>query len=196
MESENITARISKEWKRRMLIIIVVTVGMGAWFLVDGLVGYPASAKRAVVYAELEEIHGAETASLDEAWKKTAVERGWPLSRPKAYTDEEIRMQFIMAGLTWAGSLAALAYFLVSLPKTTSLQGSVLHLPDGRKIPLDSIRSINKKRWNSRSICDLTSEAKPGTIQKFILDDYKYAGADEILARIEADRLEAPSNPT
>ena len=186
MQATDITARISKEWKRRMLIIIIATVGMGAWFLVDGLVGYPASTARAVVYAELEKVHGAETASLDEAWKKSAVERGWPLSRPKAYTEEQIRKQFVMAGITWLGSIAAMVYFVISLPKTTSLQGGIVHLPDGRKIPLDSIRSINKKRWESRSICDLTYEPQPGTTGKFILDDYKYAGADQILARIEA----------
>ena len=49
----SITATVSKEWKRRMLIIIAVVTGMGGWFFFDGLVAYPRQNQRAAAYAAL-----------------------------------------------------------------------------------------------------------------------------------------------
>lgn len=182
----SITAIISKEWKQRMLIIVAVTAGMGGWFLLDGLLVYPKNNERYPVYAELEEQLGADTPEFQEAWKTTSAERGWADTKPKPiYTDGEIRTQVILAILMWAGTAAILVHFFRSLPRTTRLEGKRLVLPDGREIDITTIRAVSKKRWESKSIADVVYEPSPGEVKKFLLDDYKFIGAAEILQEIE-----------
>jgi hypothetical protein len=184
--NSTVTAVISKEWKQRMLLMTLIITGAGAWFLYDGLWAWPQNNKRWEVYAPLKEQYGKDTPELEKAWTAAARERGWSDTPPKKkYEDSDLRLQILISiGAFIAAALCARHYF-VSLPTTTRLENDVIILPDNRRIPLDKVRSISLKRWKSKGIADLTYEAAPGQLRKFVLDDYKYIGAEEILKAAE-----------
>jgi len=177
---------MSKEWKQRMLIVILATAGLGGWFLFDGLIAYPKSNERSAAYSQLQEKHGEDTPAFEEAWRAAAKENGWVEKKPKPiYEPGEIQTQILLATLTWLGTAACLFNFLRSLPTTTRLDGEILTLPDGRKIDIGTIRAVSKRRWESKSIADLIYEPAPGKPKRFVLDDYKYIGVAKILEQIE-----------
>ena len=64
---EKVDARISKEWRRRMLFMLFMVSGIAAWFLYDGYVVWPAEAERHAEFVAIE-------AKLVESGKIEAVE--------------------------------------------------------------------------------------------------------------------------
>lgn len=194
-------AVISKEWKRRMLLIILIVAGSGAWFMFDGLVTYPGSNVRWTAHSELKEIHGDKTPALETAWKELTRQKGWdPIPPKKFYSKDDINTQLILGGLLLvAGAFCATHYFR-SLPTTTQFHDGVITLPDGRRIALTQIVSISKKRWDNKGIADLVYE-EDRVSRKFIIDDYKYIGGEAILKEAEASLASrqpggaAPANP-
>ena len=50
-----VVARISKEWRRRMLFMFFMIAGMAGWFLYDGHILWPDEGKRYVEYAEIRD---------------------------------------------------------------------------------------------------------------------------------------------
>lgn len=196
-EQPVIVASVSREWKRRMAILIAVMTGLGLWFLFDGLVAYPRQNVRAAAYAELLARHGKDTPELERAWLELCNERGWSAKVPgKTYTEGDIRTQIFLGILALVVAAIILVRLIRTLPTTTRLENGVIELPDGRQIPLHRLRAITKKRWESQSIAGLVYEKEDGQMGKFILDDYKYAGAADILA--EAEKVvpaDAPWSP-
>lgn len=191
-----VIAVISKEWKQRMKILSLALVAMGGWFLFDGAVGYPKHNVKAGVYEELVAKYGKDTPEVAKAWAAAAAERKWAPDKPKAsYNADQIRTQFILGFVVWLGAAACLFHYFKSLPLTTRLDGDVITLPDGRKIALDKIRALSKKRWENKGIADLAYEAAQGKITKFILDDYKYIGAAQILEAAEKSLAPAEDPP-
>lgn len=181
-----LTAIISKEWKQRMQILSLVVAGVGGWFMYDGLIGYPKNNVRAAVYEELVSQHGKEGPGLQKAWADAAKQRNWADDKPKSsYSAGDMRTQLILGLAAWLGAGACLFHYFKSLPLTTRLEDGKLILPDGKEIALTQIRSVSKKRWENKGIADLVYEAAPGKMKRFILDDYKFIGAAEILEVVE-----------
>lgn len=194
--STSVTAIISKEWKQRMMIMMLVLTGMGCWFLFDGLVSYPRNNAWASVYFDLEEKLGKDTPELEAAWEAACKERNWSLDKPKKiYSDGDIRTQIVLGIITLLGAGAVFRHYRKSLPTTTRLENEVIILPDGRRIELTQVRSLSKRRWENKGIADLAYEASPGQIKKFLLDDYKYIGAAEILQEVEKVLGESDPEP-
>ncbi len=195
--SLSVTALISKDWKRRMWLMMAAAAGLGGWFLFDGLIAYPRHNQWASVYFELAAVHGKDTPELAEAWRKTSAGRNRPEDTPKKeYTSDEIQTQIILGALAWAAALAVFIHYRRSLPRLTRLEDGRIFLPDGREIPVSSVRAMSKRRWESKGIADFAYEPSPGRRGKFLIDDYKYAGADQIVAEIEKRLVPAdPGNP-
>ncbi len=192
--SLSVNATISKEWKQRMLLIMLVVGGMGGWFLFDGLIGYPRHNEWASEYFELQEQHGKDTPELTAAWNELCTQRNWPKDVPKKiYLPGDIHTQLILGGIGWVVVGGIFVHFLRSLPRSTRLENGRIFLPDGREIDIQTVRVLSKKRWKNKGIADLAYEPSPGTSARFLLDDYKYAGADQIVAEIEKMLGTAPS---
>lgn len=189
----SLTAIISKEWKQRMLLLILMCAGMGGWFLYDGLIAYPKNNVRAAAYFALRDDLGEKSSELEPAWLALARERGWSESPPKKiYSPDSLRTQ-LWLGLAALGVAAGIAaHYFRSLSLTTRLEDGKIFLPDGKKISLEQIRGVSKKRWKNKGIADLVYEPAPGRSARFILDDYKFIGAAEILAEVEKSLPEAP----
>lgn len=191
--SDPVHATISKEWKQRMWLMMAVLVGIGGWFLFDGLVGYPRHNEWAGVYFQLAEKHEKDSPELVEEWKKVTAERQWPSDIPKKmYLPGDITMQIVLGLAGWIGAGLVFLHYRRSLPTATRMENDRIFLPDGREIPIDSVRVMSLRRWKNKGIADFAYEPSPGTSGKFLLDDYKYAGADRIVAEIEK-RLAPPA---
>lgn len=181
-----IVAVISKEWKQRMLLMMVVIAGAGCWFLYDGLLGYPQNNVRAKVYLPLRDKLGRDSPELEKAWAQETKARGWSDTAPKKiYSAGDMRTQILIAVVALLGAGLCARNYFVSLRTTTRLEGGVIFLPNGRQIPIDKVRGISMKRWKNKGIADLVYEAGPGSLKKFVLDDYKYVGAEEILKEVK-----------
>lgn len=186
--SDSITTVVSKEWKQRMLLIVAVLAGSALWFLFDGLVTYPKENVKYQSYTALQEQHGKDTQAFEEAWTAARKANNWNPEVPKKFhTPGDITTQLALGGLLVLGAIAAGLHYFRGLGPTLRMEGKVILLPDGRKIPLEQIRAFSKRRWENKGIADLAYEPEPGKLGKFILDDYKFIGAADILARVEAD---------
>lgn len=182
----SITAVISKEWKQRMLLMTLIVAGAGCWFLYDGLVGYPNNNVRAAVYLPLRDKLGKDTPELEKAWAEETKARGWSDSAPKKiYDTSAIRTQIFIAIAALIGAGLCARHFFASLKTTTRFEDGKILLPDGRVILLSKVRAVSRKRWKNKGIADLVYEEKPGRMKRFILDDYKYIGAEQILLEVE-----------
>lgn len=181
-----------------MLLIILIVAGSGAWFLFDGLVSYPGSNVRWSAHDELKKQHGEKTPELDAAWKEVARQKGWDPAPPKKFhTPGDIQTQLVLGALGLLGGAICGWHYFRSLSTTTKLDHDIITLPDGSAVPLDKIVAISKKRWENKGIADLLYEAGRGAHKKFILDDYKYIGAEKILEAAEKTlAAKAPAEPS
>lgn len=169
-----------------MILMTLIVAGAGGWFLYDGLVGYPNNNVRAEVYLPLRDKLGKDTPELEKAWAEETKARGWSDSAPKKiYTSSDIRTQIIIAAVALLGAGLCARHYFSSLKTTTRLEEGKIFLPDGRMIPLDKVRGVSRKRWKNKGIADLVYEERPGRMRKFVLDDYKYIGAEQILLEAE-----------
>jgi hypothetical protein len=184
--STSITAIISKEWKQRMLIITLALAGMGCWFLYDGLVAWPKNNVKAAVYFELRDQYGKGTPELEAAWTSAKAERHWGGETPKKiYSAGDLRTQLILGLAALLGAGACAFHYFRSLPLTTRFENGRIILPDGRKVDLSKITALSKKHWDKKGVADLAYESGKGKSTRFILDDYKFIGAAQILEEVE-----------
>ncbi len=169
-----------------MLLMTFIAAAAGCWFLYDGLVGYPNNNVRAGVYLPLRDKLGKDTPELEKAWAEETKARGWSDTAPKKkYEAGDIRTQIIIAAAALLGAGLCARHYFRFLKTTTRLEDGKLLLPDGRVIPLGKVRAVSRKRWKNKGIADLVYEAGPGRMQRFVLDDYKYIGAEQILLEVE-----------
>jgi len=193
--STSVTAIISKEWKQRMLLITLAIGGLGCWFLFDGLVTYPRNNVKAAIYFELREKYGEDTPELKEAWEDVRKERVWNTATPKKiYSPGDLQTQLILGAVTLLAAAGMMLYFFRALSQTTRLENGVIILPDGKTIEISKVQAVSKKRWENKGIADLAYELAPGKSARFILDDYKFVGAAQILEEVEKS-LKPPSDP-
>ena len=184
--STSVTAIISKEWKQRMLIITLAVGGLGCWFLFDGMVGYPRNNVKAVIYFELRDKYGEDTPELKAAWEVVRKDRVWNDSTPKKiYSPGDLQTQLILGSVTLFAAAAVLLHFLRSLRQTTRLENGVITLPNGKTVEISKVQAVSKKRWENKGIADLAYESAPGQSTRFVLDDYKFIGAAQILEEVE-----------
>ncbi len=169
-----------------MLIISLAVGGLGFWFLFDGLVAYPRNNVKAEIYFELREKLGEDTPELKAAWEAVRKERVWNDSTPKKiYSDGDLKTQLILGGVTLLAAFAVLLHYFRSLPQTTRLENGVITLPDGKTVEISKVQAVSKKRWENKGIADLAYESAPGKSTRFVLDDYKFIGAAQILEEVE-----------
>ncbi len=186
------TAKISKEWRERMTIILVLLAGSAGWFFYDGLVSYPKFNVKADAYAELVEIYKADEAQLEDEWKKLALERGWEVDEvPKKRKNEAQQFK-------WGTGIAIFAaiFLLWMLREMTrkivfdeeKFDGiSILFPLISKIVPVEfsAVIGIDKRKWDKKGIAKIFYKTSAGTRNSVLVDDYKYAGSEEILFRCE-----------
>jgi hypothetical protein len=196
----NIDARISKEWRRRMLFMLFMVSTISAWFLWDGYVVWPNGAERHAEFVEIEasmvesgkieavehKAHGAEVNEyLRIAWERHAKEAGHKREMPKERTDASIREQRMIGWVMMIGSVFFGLWVLWNHKLSVRAEGDVVIGTSGQRVELDSIVKIDRKQWEKKGIAYAIYEVE-GKQKRLCLDDHKFSGCEAII--LEADR--------
>lgn len=188
----NVHARISKEWRRRMIFMFLMLFGSGVWFLSDGYYAWPAEAKRHVVFKEMADkliaegqAREAKDPAVVRAWEKYAKEQKLPVKVPKERTAGDL------AGQRWPGwiffitSLAFAAWVAWNHKLSVRAEGDIITGASGQKVHLDSIVEIDRRKWADKGIAYAIYE-DGGKRRRLTLDDHKFLGCEAII--LEAER--------
>jgi hypothetical protein len=171
---------LSKTWKKRQGFIALFLVAVSLWFFYDGAIHYP---KLNVRYDRFKEL---EREGRDREWPEIAAQNGWPRKVPeKRHTDVDLAGQFTFGGICLAGGLAAAAWFFLSARQRLFADEESIHSIDGRVVRFDQITAIDRRKWESKGIA-YAIYSDGGTSKRLTLDDYKFEGAEAIIARAEA----------
>jgi len=173
---EVVEARINKEWAVRLIIIAVMFIGGGCWFLYDGAVAWPAENERYAVFQQINE-------EGERAWQEVFAERGWSTRNPPdQHSDTDIMTQFIIAGLCFPIGLLALFWLGLNARRKVVADDEKVRFA-GREMRYDAITDIDKTRWDSKGIVVLESGE-----ERMKLDDWKFRGVGKVLERVEQRR--------
>ena len=200
LESMNVDARISKEWRRRMLFMLFMVFTISAWFLWDGYVVWPNGAERHAEFVEIEVAmvasgkieaveHKAHGAKVNEylriAWERHAKEAGYKRDMPKERTDASIREQRMIGWVMMTGSVFFGLWVLWNHKLSVRAEGDVVIGTSGQRVELDSIVKIDRKLWEKKGIAYAIYEVE-GKQKRLCLDDHRFSGCEAII--LDADR--------
>lgn len=168
----------SREWKKRMYLLLLFSFGMGGYFFYDGYIGYPKANERA--HAFLEHKEGKDGKKLSE-WPAFAASRGWVEKDPgEPKTEKDLRDQKIWGtGCCVLGVLVAGCFFYMKRFKITADENQI-YPPRGEPVRFDAITGFDMRKWDKKGIA-IANYTKSGRSMKLVLDDWKYAGAEQIL---------------
>ena len=188
----NVNARISKEWRRRMLFMYIMIAGIASWFLSDGYYFWPNEDKRYQEYAkildELVESGKAEDAkspSVQIAWQRHAREAKHSSKVPKERSDESIGEQIKIGRVMMLGSLIFLSWIAWNHRRSVRADGNTVIGASGERVELDSIVATDRKKWRKKGIAYAIYEHN-GKTKRLCLDDHKFAGCEAILLEAES----------
>lgn len=157
-----IVAPPANSYRIKLIIMGIVCILVGAWFGYDGYVGYP-------------EANRAAQAALT-----------YKVGDPLPHTDMDILFQKALMVLLPILGIGVIAWCFMHSRGQYRLEGTTLHVPGHPPVELNSITTINKKKWDRKGIAFLTYEqaGKTGVIR---IDDFAYqrGPTDEIFAKIE-----------
>ena len=197
---EKVDARISKEWRRRMLFMLFMVSGIAAWFLYDGYVVWPAEAERHAEFVAIEaklvesgkieavehKAHGEELNHyLRIEWERHAKQAGYKRKIPKERTDASISEQRTIGWVMMSGSALFGLWVLWNHQLRIETEGDVVIGTGGQRVELDSIVKIDRSKWESKGIAYAIYEDS-GKQQRLCLDGHKFAGCEVII--VEAER--------
>lgn len=174
-------ARVSPRWVVRTAVVIVITGLYGLWCLYDGLVAYPR--RNAQIDAYQRHLHEDRLAD----WEVMAAERGWA-ARPDLNarkSNDDIAQQFLMLAICGVIGLPAVLRLLWAWPRKMAADDSGFVNVRGVRIPYAAIRTVDKSKWNSKSIAVVHYELD-GVRGKTTIDDWIFRGGAAVLAEIEA----------
>lgn len=191
-----IVARISKEWRRRMLFMFFMIFGMAAWFLTDGYHYWPKEAERYVDYSEIRdrmlesgEIEDEESPELRIAWQQKAREMDYSSKTPKERTESAIREQLVFGWTLMVIAFGFAIWVAWNHRLTVEAHGETVIGTAGQEVALDSIIATDRKKWKNKGIA--YAIYKDGDKERRLcLDDHKFKGCEAILLEAER-RIEA-----
>lgn len=188
----NLTAKISREWRDRMIIVLIMLVGSAAWFFYDGAVAYPKYNVKADAYAEIQRVYQADEALVKEKWTALAIEKNWNAEGvPKKRKDEA--QQFRWGSALLFVSVLFTLWMIREMRRVITADdekflGIARTLPPFnalREIAFSSVIGVDKRRWDKKGIALVFYKDESGMRRSVIVDDYKYAGSEKILLRCE-----------
>jgi|GEM_PF-1533606 len=193
-------ARVTTIWKNQRLIVSILFLFFGAYFLFDGLVTYPRLNKIYHQYHAYDPEGAKLDANLSEEdkekaktegklkWEEHAKRENWDVVPPEK-EHKEIE-QFIFAGFTGIIGVIAILYWLSQKGRVLRTTETEVHTPGGKVVPLSAITGLGKKKWESKGFATVRYEIN-GQQGQFLLDDYKFEpkATHQVLDEIEKHLL-------
>jgi hypothetical protein len=187
-----VVARISKEWRRRMLFMFFMIFGIAAWFLYDGYILWPDEAQRHVEYLEIKDTLieagdavDEESTSVRLAWERHAREMDYRRNIPKERMDDDIREQRVIGWVMMIGALLYGVWIAWNHTRQVSAEGDIVIGASGERVDINSIAAIDRKKWKDKGIAYGIYE-EGGKQRRLCLDEHKFRGCEAII--IEADQ--------
>lgn len=187
----HIIARISKEWRQRMLILFCMYFGIALWFMSDGYYFWPQEQSRYQEYSQLlDELKSngkaedAESSAFKLEWQRQAQAAGYKNKAPKERTPDAIYEQRLIGWVALIGSLIFAAWIAWNHSRQVRLENDHIINTNGTNIPLLAFESVDKKHWKKKGIAYgfYSIEAKT---KRICLDAHKFKGCDKIIAEVE-----------
>ncbi len=177
-------AKINREWAVRLIAIGVLFTAFGAWFVYDGAIAWPRHVEHYKLAYEIPEGADQSQAKLRDDWRERFEEAGLaPPDNPKDlkhHSPMDITMQFVYAAVCIPIGLLSLLWLGINARRRlyADEQGVVF---GSRRVNYEQVSDIDYGRWDSKGIAVLeTADNKLLT-----LDDWKFKGADGVLAAVE-----------
>ena len=182
-----IVARAGSYYRRTRYIMAILLIAGGGWFGYDGFVGYPRDNQ------QLHEIN----VQLTEAQKNQDSGRIRELSEQQkkykrssgelAHSAMDILIQKVLCFTLPPIGLLMLFWTFFNSRGEYRLVEQTLHTPGHPPVPVDSIRKIDKRKWDRKGIAYLDYELPDGKTGTIKLDDFVYERQpmDAIFAQIE-----------
>ncbi|MEM6687959.1 MAG: hypothetical protein AAF664_00940 [Planctomycetota bacterium] len=180
-----IRAHVDMGFFRRFLFLGLALLGYAGWCYFDATVNYP---KKLLIAEAFESFGDGEVER--EKWRELANEKGWSTSTPEKTSEEWrglIGQQYIMLAAAVAGAVFFLGKWALARGSWVEGSSEEIRTSFGRRIELDKVQSINKRKWESKGIAVINYEGVHGPT-RFTLDDFKYdrAAMAKIIAFAEA----------
>ncbi|WED63477.1 hypothetical protein PXH66_14145 [Synoicihabitans lomoniglobus] len=187
-----IEARISKEWRRRMIFMGIMIWGSALWFASDGYLVWPAEAERYQTLVELTADQVPEGTKLTEKtpevkriWEAYAREHDLKTKVPKNRTAGDLAGQRGIAGFLTLIGLVFTTWFVLQHRRSVTVEGDVITGASGEKVGLDDIVEVDRRKWVDKGIAYGIYDAN-GKRRRLCLDDHKFIGCEAII--LEAER--------
>ena len=187
-----LVARVSKEWRWRMLLMVFMISGFAAWFLYDGYILWPDEAKRHVEYTEIRDglIEAGDAVDEDStsvrlAWERHAREMDYRRNIPTERADGDIKEQRVIGWIMVAVASVYGVWIAWNQTRQIRTEGETVIGASGERVDIHSIIAIDRKKWKDKSIAYGIYE-KGGKRRRLCLDAHKFKGCEAII--IEADK--------
>lgn len=187
----NVHARISKEWRRRMIFMFCMIFGSGLWFLSDGYIAWPKEAKRHEVFAAMADELIAAGKAVDvkdpavvRAWERYAEENDLPTKVPKARSAGDLAGQRWPGWIFFVGSLVFAGWVAWNHKRSVRADGDMITGASGEQVHLDTIVDMDRRKWADKGIAYAIYEVN-GKRRRLTLDDHKFLGCEAIILEAE-----------
>lgn len=194
-----------------MVIMTLVALGMGAFFLYDGMVRYPEKGRIYQTHEVWNEYEGERNEFLrteiddenwtahaqsapsfqpyafweHESWKSYANAKGWPEKPPEKDYGKKVMEQFVCAGICFAIAIGLLAALAVSRSRTLRADGESFTTPAGRRIAFANARRVDKRKWDNKGLAYVYYDDEEGNRKRATIDCLKYGKeAEQVFDRL------------
>jgi hypothetical protein len=189
-----IRADVSRGYLMRLGLVGLFCAFGGAWFLYDGLVGYPAWREQGFAYEKfMQENADLEELERENKWKEIARENGWrerPLDEEKGkpISVEAINEQFYYSGAAGLAGIGFLSRFAFMFRRWIECDENHLRDKSGRETTYANITELNKKKWQNKGIAFVSYKTDAGT-DRIRIDDFYFQRdpTRQILRKVEAN---------
>ena len=170
----------------KMILLGLVVFGYaGCFFLYDGFVRYPRmNARIATLDAEksrLEASHGDDTRLAEVTRERKNLSE---------HTAFDLLLQRVIGGVCVPLGIFVIVRHLRTVSGEYVLADDVLALPDGRRVPIDSISGVQDAKWDAKALATFAYRTPDGGESTFKLDSLAFetpetdAIHDAIVARL------------
>lgn len=166
LPTQPIVARAGRYFRNMRYVIVALCIGMGGWFLYDGLVGYPKK------NARIKEVKTLRDSAADEMERGKYSAELTRLGEP--HPEGDLKNQKLIGGILPIVGLGLLGYWLHKSRGEYRLENNVLSVPGHPPVPISAIQSVDTSKWDTKGIARIEYKTSSGDEGSITLDDFVY----------------------
>lgn len=194
-----VKATLTRDWKKRWLILTGFVFAGALWFYYDGFIGYPKMAKHYQEYRQFaDNIISSGKAKTDsdravkDAWREYSIQNGWKIETPKNKTESHFSKQKNYGTFLVGVSLLLFGWYYYSTRQSVLFDGTTITAVNGSTVKKDEVFKLDKRKWENKGIVYAHYE-QSGQKKKIALDAYKFGDEVEQIIEILEKNLEHKS---